>query len=184
MESRAGIGGLLLHAIEFERSFAPDLSIQFAPEWTEGIEDTLDVQPTDAWRLGGTVGYAEGKLDINNDGNFTWLDGFRIPPIKITGYVEHDTLPQYQWRNRGQVLFAGWRDRFSNSTAFGRLPVQGYVVLDLFSSIKAGPGTLRFGIENLFQNHYFPVVSQLQSVDSAYTATRGMLVRLGYSITY
>ena len=124
---------------ELNASFAPDLSLQFAPEWTEGIEGTLDVQPTDGFRLGGTISYVEGKLDVNNNGNFTWLDGFRIPPIKITGYVEHDTLPQYQWRNRIQALFAGWRDRFSNSAAFGRLPVQGYVVVDLISSIKAAP---------------------------------------------
>ncbi|ALA57324.1 TonB-dependent siderophore receptor [Nitrospira moscoviensis] len=165
-------------------SFAPDLSIQFAPEWTEGVEGTLDVQPDDRWRLGGTVSYVEGKLDLNNNGNYTWLDGFRIPPMKVTGYIEHETWPEYHWRNRVQVLFAGWRDRFSNSTAFGRLPVEGYAVVDLLSSIKAGPGTLRFGVQNLLNNRYFPVVSQLQSVDSAYTAARGMLVSLGYSVTY
>lgn len=165
-------------------SFAPDLSIQFAPEWTEGIEGTLDVQPTDRVAMGGTVSYVEGKLDSNNNGTYAWLDGFRIPPIKITGYVEHDTWPERHWRNRVQLLFAGWRDRFSGSTAFGRSPVKGYVVVDLLSSVQAGPGTLRFGIQNLLNNRYFPVVSQLQSADSAYAAARGMLVSLGYSVTY
>jgi len=169
---------------ELNSSFAPDLTIQFAPEWTEGIEATLDVQPTDSWRVGGTVSYVEGKLDLNNNGNYTWLDGFRIPPLKLTGYIEHETWPAHQWRNRLQVLYVGYRDRFSNSTAFGRLPVEGYAVVDLISSVKAGPGTLRFGIENLLQAEYFPVVSQLQNLDSAYTMGRGMLVSLGYSISY
>lgn len=169
---------------DLNSSFAQDLTIQFAPEWTQGIEGTLDIQPTSRWRVGGTVSWVEGKLDLNNNDTYTWLDGFRIPPLKLTGYIEHDTWPAYQWRNRLQVMYVGYRDRFSNSTAFGRRAVEGYAVVDLISSVKAGPGMLRFGIENLLQAEYFPVVSQLQNLDSAYTMGRGMLISLGYSLTY
>ncbi len=165
-------------------SFSAPGTVVIAPEKVYGIEGTADTQPFEFWRLGGTASWTEGETKPSNTGDYTWLNGFRIPPIKLTAYVEHDTLPQYQWRNRVQVLYVGDRDRFSNSTAFGNRPVEGYVVVDLLSSLKAGPGTLRFGIENLLNNEYFPVVSQLQSSNSLNAAALGMVVTLGYAVTY
>jgi iron complex outermembrane receptor protein len=58
-------------------------------------------------------------------------------------------------------------------------------VLDLISTVKTGPGTLRFGVENLLNSQYYLPVAQLQRAGPAsLTAARGMLISLGYSMTW
>lgn len=153
-----------------------------APEKIYGVEATLDVQPSDIWQLGGSVSLVEGEIDTNDDGDYDPLDGFRIPPLIIRAYVENETLPG--WRNRLQALFSGSRDRFNDDLAFGRRAVDSYLTVDYISSIDIGSGTLQLGIENLFNSQYFPVVSQLQSIDTAYAAARGRTLSLRYSINW
>ncbi|BAT54657.1 putative ferric aerobactin receptor [Nostoc sp. NIES-3756] len=154
-----------------------------APERIYGLEAAIDVQPSPKWQVGSTFTLIGGEIDSNNDSEYEPLDGFRIPPLKITAYVENETLPG--WRNRLQALFSGNREVFStNTTAFGRRPVESYFTLDYISSLKIGSGTLQVGIENLFNTEYFPVVSQLQANDSAYAAARGRTLSIKYSIDW
>lgn len=153
-----------------------------APERVYGIEATIDAQPNELWQLGGTLTLVAGEIDRGDDGDYEALDGFRIPPLKLTAYVENETLPG--WRNRLQALLSGSRDVFSDSTAFGRRPVESYFTVDYISSIQLGAGTLQLGLENLFDNQYFPVVSQLQSNDTAYSAARGRTLSIKYSIDW
>ena len=153
-----------------------------APERVYGIEATIDAQPNELWQLGGTLTLVAGEIDRGDDGGYEALDGFRIPPLKLTAYVENETLPG--WRNRLQALLSGSRDVFSDSTAFGRRPVESYFTVDYISSIQLGAGTLQLGLENLFDNQYFPVVSQLQSNDTAYSAARGRTLSIKYSIDW
>ncbi|MEA5506900.1 TonB-dependent siderophore receptor [Halotia wernerae UHCC 0503] len=154
-----------------------------APEKIYGLEAAIDVQPSSTWQIGGTFTLIGGEIDTNNDGDYESLDGFRIPPLKITAYVENETLPG--WRNRLQALFSGNREVFtSNTTAFGRRPVESYLTVDYISSVKLGAGTLQLGLENLFDNQYFPVVSQLQANDSAYAAARGRTLSIKYSVDW
>lgn len=147
-----------------------------------GIETAVDYQPSDRTTLGGSLTLLCGEIDTGDDGDYAPLDGFRIPPLKIVAYVENETLPG--WRNRLQALFSGSRDVFSDSTAFGRRPVESYFTLDYISSIQLGVGTVQLGIENLFDHQYFPIVSQLQSNDSAYSAARGRTLSIKYSIDW
>lgn len=154
-----------------------------APERIYGVEAAIDTQPGDRWQLGSTLSLLGGEINTNEDGDYEPLDGFRIPPLKITVYVENETLPG--WQNRLQALFSGSRDVFGDdSTLFGRRPVESYFTLDYISSIRMGSGTLQLGIENLFNNQYFPVVSQLQANDSAYSAARGRTLSIKYSIDW
>lgn len=153
-----------------------------APERIYGLEAAMDVKANDTLTLGGTFTLMAGEIDVANNGNYTALDGFRIPPIKITAYVENQTTPS--WTNRLQALFSGSRNVFDNSTVFGRRPVASYFVLDYISSIKLGSGSLQIGIENLLDSQYFPVVSQLQSADSSYAAARGRTVSLKYKFNW
>ncbi|MBE9013770.1 TonB-dependent receptor, partial [Pseudanabaenaceae cyanobacterium LEGE 13415] len=148
----------------FDASF---VDIIRAPEQIYGVEATLDVQPSRSWNLGLSASLAEGRIDANNDGNYeNFLDGFRIPPLKLTAYLENETLPG--WRNRLQLLYSGTRNRFNNSTAFGRQAVNDYLTVDFVSNLKVGSGTLQVAIENLLNTDYFPVVSQLQTSDTQY----------------
>jgi len=157
-----------------------------APERVWGIEGTFDVQPDEAWALGGTLTWLEGENDVDRDDNYNALNGFRIPPVKLTGYIEHHTVPAWKWKNRIQILYVGNRNPGLNPTTFGGRPVESYTVLDLISTIQAGPGLLRFGIENLLNQDYFNTTAQLLRTgrNDSYTASRGMVMTLGYRVQY
>jgi iron complex outermembrane recepter protein len=169
---------------ELGSTFGPTfVDIIRAPEKVYGLEATLDVQPSRTWNLGLSASLSEGRIDTNNDGDYDqYLDGFRITPLKLTAYVENETLPG--WRNRLQLLYSGTRDRFNNSTAFGRQAIQDYVTVDLLSSIKLGNGTLQIAIENLLNADYFPIVSQLQTIDAQYLAAPGRSLSVRYTLTW
>lgn len=152
------------------------------PERVYGIEAAIDAQLSDRCQLGGTLALIGGEIDRGDDGDYEPLDGFRIPPLKISAYIENETLPG--WRNRLQALLSGDRDVFGDTIAFGRRPVESYLVVDYISSIQLGSGTLQLGIENLFDNQYFPVVSQLQINDTAYSAARGRTLSIKYSFEW
>lgn len=162
-----------------------------APQRRWGLEFTADVQPLEGLRAGTTVSYVQGQIDRNNDGRFEALTTNNIPPVKITGYIEHLTSPRLNWRNRVQVLFSGSRTAAFNAWlgsagAVGeRFPIESFVVVDLISSIKVGPGTFRFGVENLLNNQYFTPQTQSDfTTNRAYTASRGAVATIGYSMTY
>nr|WP_277875743.1 TonB-dependent receptor [Trichocoleus sp. FACHB-90] len=151
-----------------------------APEQVYGIEATIDTQLGKAWQLGGTITYVEGQIDVDEDGEYEDLDGFRIPPLKLTAYIQHQTTPG--WSNRLQLLYSGSRD--AEGSGFGLNEVESYLTVDYISSIKVGPGTFNIGVENLFNAQYFPIVSQLQTEDISYSAARGRTLRVGYSFTW
>jgi iron complex outermembrane receptor protein len=150
-----------------------------APERIYGVEATVDWQPSDTWQLGGLISWSEGDIDPDDDGNFEPLNSFRISPLKITAYVENETLPG--WRNRFQALFVGGRDR-------GPLvETDSYFVLDYISSIDMGPGSLQIGIQNLLDTEYFPYLYQVRSrggrTQNALAAP-GRTISIGYRVTF
>lgn len=167
---------------ELGTTFTAPGAVVRAPERVYGVEATLDAQLSETWQLGGTISWAEGETDLDDDGDFTPLNGFRIAPIKVTAYVENETLPG--WRNRLQALFSGSRDRFEDEAVFGQAAVDSFITVDYISSIKIGPGTLEIGIANLLDTDYFPIVSQLQTNELNNAAARGRTIRIGYSITW
>lgn len=160
-----------------------------APERVYGFDVSVDVAPAERWRTGATAAWSEGENDIDGDGEYLALDGFRIAPLKITAFVEHETLPRWRWKNRLQALWSGSRDRAFRDlgeAAFGGRKVDDYVVLDLASSIALGRGAFTLGVENLLNQQYFPVVAQLVRTgdNTSHLAARGATVRLGYAISY
>lgn len=159
-----------------------------APEHVYGAEATIDMQADD-WKVGGTATYIEGENALNGASDYRFLNGFRIPPFKATAYVEHLTAPSWNWRNRLQVLYSGTRDpgliTSTGAIEFGGRPVHSFTVLDLISTVKAGPGTLRVGVENLLNSQYYTPVSQLQRTGvPSLTAARGMVMSVGYTMTW
>lgn len=167
-----------------------DMNVVRAPERVYGVEATLDVKPAERWGVGGTITWTEGEFDPGEDGTYRALNGWRIQPLKATGYVESETLPG--WRNRLQVLYSGDRDRAfeerpnPNVVGFGERAVTSYAVVDWVSSLRAGPGTLDLSVENLFNNQYFPVASQLlrSGNNTTYAPARGATLGVGYSVSY
>ena len=65
-------------------------SLQRAPQTIYGVEATLDVQPYEGWKVGGTYTFVEGDQTIGfNPDVRVPLNGFSIQPQKITAYLEH-----------------------------------------------------------------------------------------------
>ncbi|MGP0565517.1 MULTISPECIES: TonB-dependent receptor domain-containing protein [unclassified Nitrospina] len=153
------------------------------PERVYGVEASFDTQPVDRWEMGGTLTLMEGELDSDNNGNFdSYMLGNRIPPLKVTGYVENQTRPN--WRNRLQVLYSGNRDRFNGQTGFGKGTVGDFYVVDLLSVYKFKVGTLKVGIRNLLDELYFPTISQMYNFNNRYSAGMGRTISATYSIKW
>ena len=155
------------------------LEIVRAPERVYGLELAVDAELSQRWRLGSTVSYVEGENDVDEDGDYLPLNGFRISPPKVTAYIENETLPS--WQNRLQLLYSGSRDRAFEEGVDPR-EVDSYLTLDYISSIKIGNGTLRLGIQNLLNNQYFTSASQLLRLgtNDTYTAAPGRTFSLQY----
>ncbi len=156
-----------------------------APERVYGIEVSLDWQATRDWRLGSTLTWSEGEADIEDNDNYLALSTFRIQPIKLTAYVEHQTTPG--WRNRLQALFVGTRDR-AFTDGIDLAPVSdSYLVVDYISSIQLGAGTLSIGIENLLNNQYYPAYDQslrIDGFDSFLSPANGRTISLRYRVSW
>jgi len=174
--------GVSFEVVEVGNGFT-QIEVARAPRRIYGVEATVDWQPSPTWQLGGLVSWNEGEDDQDEDGDFVALGTRDIQPIKISAYVENETLPG--WRNRLQALFVGNRDRGFN---VGRDPqsIESYFVVDYISSIQAGPGEIQIGIQNLFNNQYFPVASQLSGGFSNVNnrAAPGRTFSLGYRVTW
>jgi iron complex outermembrane receptor protein len=159
------------------------LELKRAPERIYGLEGTVDWQPGRAWSLGGTATYIEGESQ-ENKGSYLALDSSRIPPLKLTAYVQNETLPG--WNNRLQFLYSGNRDRgFKDGSDGGR--ISSYLTVDYISAVKIGSGVLQVKVENLLNNQYFPVLSQYIAgfgVDSSNYAGRGLTLSINYRLNW
>ncbi len=154
-----------------------------APERIYGLEGTVDWQPGLTWSLGGTATYIQGEYDDEN-GRSLALDSSRIPPLKLTAYVQNETLQG--WNNRLQLLYSGNCDRAFKDGSDGS-PISSYLTLDYISSVKIGSGQLQVKVENLLNNQYFPVISQYFSgfgSDSSNYAGRGLTFSVNYRLNW
>lgn len=167
-------------------SFDKNLKIVKQPERIWGVEAAVNVDATDALRLGGTVTWMEGVVDTDDDGDYEEdLPALRIPPVKLTAYAEYDVTDW--WTARLQALHSG--DRNPDSTQFGGTDIDNYTVVDLYSSFAVGPGNLELGVENLFNAEYYPVINQayssVQSYQSfSYAQGPGTTVTAAYSLKF
>ncbi len=163
----------------------PDGAIEYsrAPQRNYGVEATVDWQPARKWQVGASLAYTFGENDEDEDGEFIPLRSFEVQPWKLTAYVEHQTTPG--WRNRLQLLYVGNRD---DAFEVGQDPVavNDYLLLDFISSIQLGRGTLFVGIENLLNNQYSSVFSQLLGGFSELNnrTDRGMTLSVKYQLTW
>jgi iron complex outermembrane receptor protein len=154
-----------------------------APERVYGLEATLDVQPSPTWSLGTTLSLVGGEADLDDTGEFIAISSTRIQPLKLTAYIENETLPG--WRNRLQLLYMGSRSAAFDAEVDPR-PINSYAVVDLISSIDVGPGTLDIGINNLFDTLYFPAYAQRTAgfSNTFNSAGSGRRVSVGYRVTF
>ena len=150
-----------------------------------GVELAVDWQATEKWQLGSTFTWIEGDLEDGETDDFLAITGFEIAPIKLTAYVENETLPG--WSNRLQALYVGNRDRAFEDDV-DPIGVDDYFVMDLISSLELGGGELSFGVRNLLNNQYLNVTNQItagfEEGDSFALAARGRTFTLNYRFSF
>lgn len=148
-----------------------------------GVEWTIDADLSDSWRTGGSFSWVEGKEDKDGDGKpETALQHRRIPPRKITAYVEHDLASG--WYVRLQGLYSGGRDKFPGSTAFYEGVINSWFVADISASGPVGPGVLSVGLNNMLNTDYFTHLSEAMQQDDRYSKAPGMTAMVRYRLNY
>ncbi|WP_206243441.1 TonB-dependent siderophore receptor [Novosphingobium terrae] len=144
------------------QSFNNGLTLLRTAERIKGIETSIDVgQPSDPVRVGGSATYMVGRERASGATNWQAMTGYRIPPFKLTLYMEVAASQRLDLRLQG--LFVGDRDyRLNGVASYGRRDVTGYATLDAVATYRLDErNKLTLGVENLLNRQYLPLYSQL-----------------------
>ncbi|RQO61599.1 TonB-dependent siderophore receptor [Variovorax sp. KBW07] len=153
-------------------------------ERIHGIEGAIDYAGSnDRWGVGGSFTWMKGRELPQGGARYQDMWGYRIPPLKLTAYVEYK--PSSRWSHRLQAVSYGSKDyRLDGVDSFGRRDVRGYTTVDLVSRFKIDDrNTLVVGVENLLNRHYFPLYSQLlrNSNNTSRLPAAGAVLKVSYS---
>ena len=133
------------------------------------------------WGAGGTATWMQGR-ETPQGGSSQQMSGYRIPPLKLTAYLQYRPLPQ--WSNRLQATFFASHDyRLNGVDSFGRREVGSYTTVDLISRYQIGrKDTVTVGIQNLFNRDYYPLYSQLlrNSNNTSHLPSAGITLTASY----
>jgi iron complex outermembrane receptor protein len=154
-----------------------------APQRNYGIEAAIDWQLSAHWQFGGTLSYSLGENDVDRDGGYLALSSYEVSPVTLSAYVENQTLPR--WRNRLQLLQVNNRNAGFQAGS-DSLPIDGYTVVNFSSTLKMGQGELIVDIQNLLNQQYQTVNSQLDGFadETLNIPARGRTVSLVYRIRW
>ncbi|WP_345161290.1 TonB-dependent receptor [Pontibacter saemangeumensis] len=166
--------------------------IERAPERVQGVEALVDVFVSDKITFGANVAYSEGKADINNNSAYsdqedTYLTGLRIPPIKITSYL--NVKPVEKLNLNLQWIYSGERDRFEQNEkggySSGEGPVKAFDIFNLAASYQATDKlSLNLGVENLLDKAYYLPQAYWYGRDDNFTRANGARFQLGLSYNW
>ena len=175
-------------------------TIQFGPptyavdvidtdERVYGAEANLKYAISDTWNIGGTLAYTRGQYKNAND-DWQELNAIRVSPLKGTAYSEWQFDDGYGLRV--QALAVGGTDKAQQDAieaGDARLPaaIKGFAVMDVIGNAMVGPGTLGFGVYNVWNRDYKSVYSQ--AVSTIYgpissLPAQGRTYGLSYSVKY
>ncbi|MFD2515194.1 TonB-dependent receptor [Pontibacter locisalis] len=162
-----------------------------SPERIHGFEATADLAVLPTLNLGATFSYVEGKRDVNENDSFrdeedVYLGGERISPPKYTAYVRYALLDNKLGLNL-QYTGIGARERFEinekGTYNFYQGPVEPYHLVNLSASYRFSKNaTFNLGVENLFNEDYFPARSQWFTSPTLYTKGKGAAFNLSMVI--
>jgi iron complex outermembrane receptor protein len=166
------------------QSFNNGLILTRTSEKILGVEGSLDYLPDDSvWGAGGTMTWMRGRELPQNAVSDQVMTGYRIPPLKLTSYIQYK--PNSRWSNRLQATYFAARDyRLNGQNSFGRREVGSYTTLDLVSRYQLGKkDTISGGVENLLNRHYYPLYSQLMrnSNNTSRLPAPGAVLKVSYN---
>ncbi|WP_174048410.1 TonB-dependent receptor domain-containing protein [Agrobacterium tumefaciens] len=155
------------------------------PEEIKGIELAANYRFNEQWAAGGTFTYLHGER-TTVAGQQIALDGFRIPPVKVSGYVEY--LPKEWWTVRLDGVYSGSRDdAFNDGVAFGGRKVDDFAVFNLSNEFKLqGGGKLSVGVDNIFNADDYNVYAQLlrNSNNTSHIKSPGTTFKVAYEVEW
>jgi iron complex outermembrane recepter protein len=179
---------------ELGQQFEPDPNdllaniVVRAAEEVQGVEGTLKGAFMDdqlAW--GGTFTYVTGETDTDDDGEVdSPLDNSRIPPVKVTGYVNYQLRDD--WSVRVQAIYSGSRNEFPDiaATSTGSYgDVEPFTVFDVSTRFGFGAGDMTLSLSNALNNDYFPESSTRSgNRPLRYAPAPGATFKVGYKVSY
>ena len=155
------------------------------PQKIYGVEAVLGYKATSWLTLGGILGYMDGKEDTRNDGSYAGkIDNSTISPVKVGGNV--NVKITRRWDISMQMTSIGSRDVFpKDAWNYGKYPVNGYTLFDLYTSYKLKHVLLTFAVNNLFNADYYPTHSAVRGATTEgryYVKGTGAVANLGVVI--
>ncbi len=148
-----------------------------------GVELVLGAKLHKQWFVNTSFSWMEGKSKLLSGGSYRAMDGWLIPPLKVTAFFTY--VAGRTSHHHLQFVYIGDADsRLDGIDAPGRHEVESSMTVDYMLQFNIGPGSLDLGVENLFNRNYFPTYSQLlpDNTVSSYYPARGTSVKLAYSI--
>lgn len=166
------------------QSFDNGLILQRTKERIFGVEGGIDYfSDNDEWALGGTFTWMKGEEKPEGKDSYQNMTGYRIPPLKLTAYVEYTPSPK--WSHRLQATYFASKDyRLDGKTSFGRWETSGYTTVDVISRWNIDDkNKVTFGVQNLLNRHYYPLYSQLMrnSNNTSRLPAAGAVLNVSYT---
>ena len=154
---------------------------QRAPQEIWGYEGTLNYTFSDEVDMAANYSYVEGKHTETD----IYLGGRQVSAPK--GTVSVNWTPTEQTRLSFTYLYVGDRARFSpdeegNYTG-DEGPIDGYNIFNASGSYNFGAWSVYAGVENLFNQDYFPARSQALTYKAFNVKGLGTTVNLGISVS-
>ncbi|WP_028108273.1 TonB-dependent receptor [Ferrimonas futtsuensis] len=152
-----------------------------APQKIWGYEASLDYAVDDSLSLGATYSWVEGK-DTDKD---VYLGARQISAPKLTAFL--DWRPVDNAKLSLTYLHVGSRDRFDpvdGKYVGDQGPIDSYDLFNLSSRYQLGNWELFAGIENLFNEDYYPATSQAYTYGGYNTKGLGTTLNLGAKIRF
>ncbi|WEK36323.1 MAG: TonB-dependent receptor [Candidatus Pseudobacter hemicellulosilyticus] len=158
---------------------------QREPERITGYELVAEVRICKGLRAGGSYSYVEGKSEPANSAK-VYMNGERIMPPKATGFISYNPLTALNLQL--SVVHTGSRDRFELRSNGKYGLSEGPVKSVTYANFNAGytintAFNLALGVENLFNQSYYPPRSQYRVQDLEYVQGNGarLTLTVGYN---
>ncbi|WP_426327786.1 TonB-dependent receptor [Pedobacter sp. R-06] len=162
------------------------------PEKIYGFELAADYRFFDQLDLSASYSYTEGKRDIDKNGKFNddgdlYLNGRRISAPKVTASVSYSPLKVLDLTLNYTGINS--RNRFeknSNGVYNGNEgAVKAYHLFSFAGIYQVKKNTkLSLGVDNIFNQDYFPARAQWFMQPGFYSKGRGTAVNFGISVSY
>lgn len=154
-------------------------------ERVQGWEVALDGKLGTATRWSASYAHTEGKRDADHDGTLdTPLSGRRIGPDQFNMLVEHDILAN--WLVRLQYNRSGARNKFPGATigSYFTGRVRPIDRIDASTQVHFDKFDLSVGVNNLLNEDYYSVTSQMLNRNELYSKAQGRTVYIRFGFNY